>query len=295
MTCGRQAWRPGLWFVRVGTRAREIRDMIALQRLGWWALCVAGLGLASVDALAEGRAMRPRKYNPEDQTVEFFQAIDEGQLEVRFIPRDSSEARLRIRNATDKPLNIILPETFAGVPVMAQRGGGGMMGGGGGQAMGGGFGGGMGGMGGGMGGMGGGQFNVPAERLAEVKVPCVCLEHGKDEPRPRMPYEIRKLDTVTSKPQVEQLLRLFANGHVDQRAAQAAAWHLNNDMSWQELAAKQIERANGVSYSYFSAEEMQWALNAAEVAAQLVEKSQAEDSPESTSTGALHKIESGRQ
>ena len=63
------------------------------------------------------------------------------------------------------------------------------------QGMGGGMGGmmgggGMGGMmgGGGMGGMGmggmGGMMNIPAEKTTKFKVPLVCLEHGKLDPRP---------------------------------------------------------------------------------------------------------------
>lgn len=266
--------------------------MFERGRVGRVALCAAWLCLASTQADADGRAMRPRQFNPDDQTVEFFQALEAGQLEAKFIPRDSTEARLQVRNTTDKPLNVVLPETFAGVPVLAQigggfGGGGRGGGGGGGQGVGGGFGGGGGGFGGG--GMGGGQFNVPAERLAEVEVPCVCLEHGKAEPRPRMPYEIRPLDEFTTKPGVKQLLTFFANGQIDQRATQVAAWHLNNEMSWQELASKRIERANGTSYPYFSRDEMERAFAVTQAAMQLDE-----ESAESGSTSARH-VESGRQ
>jgi len=72
--------------------------------------------------------------------VEFFQAMNAGEIEVKFIPRDAAAANVLVKNLTDKPLHIQLPEAFAGVPVNAQFGMGGM-------------GGGMGGMGGGMGGM----------------------------------------------------------------------------------------------------------------------------------------------
>jgi hypothetical protein len=32
------------------------------------------------------------------------------------------------------------------------------------------------------------MFNVPAEKEGSFKVPCVCLEHGKAEPRSQMTY-----------------------------------------------------------------------------------------------------------
>ena len=82
-----------------------------------------------------------------------------GDIEVQFIPKNAEEARVLVKNKTKQPLRIEMPAAFAGVPVLAQfggggmggggMGGGGMGGGGGGQGMGGGMGGG--GMGGGMG------------------------------------------------------------------------------------------------------------------------------------------------
>jgi hypothetical protein len=95
------------------------------------------------------------------EQVEMFAGIKEGKIEVQLIPRDSSIATVVITNKGDKPVNIKLPATFAGVPILGQFGGGMGMGGGGMGGMGGGGmgmgGGGMGGMGGmGGGGMGGG-------------------------------------------------------------------------------------------------------------------------------------------
>ena len=52
----------------------------------------------------------------------------------------------------------------------------------------------MGGGMGGMGGMGGGMFNVPPEQTGKIKVPTVCLEHGKAEPHAKIPYEIKPID-----------------------------------------------------------------------------------------------------
>lgn len=192
-------------------------------------------------------AARPAKlgtYNPGDETVEMFAAMDAGNIQVRIIPKSSAEARIFIKNKTNKPLNVRLPKAFGAVPILAQ-GPGGMGMGGGGQALGG---------GGGMG--GGGMFNIPADKEGDVKVACVCLEHGKPEPRPKMAYAIKPIESVTTKPGVAEMLTDLGEGRIPQRAAQVAAWHLNNDMSWEELTAKRVELGDGRSYPYFTPGEL---------------------------------------
>ena len=96
------------------------------------------------------------------------------------------------------------------------------------------------------------MFNVPPEKIAQFKVPTVCLEHGKPEPRPAIAYEIQPIESVTDKPEVQELCRMLGTGQINQRAAQVAAWNLNNGMSWQQLAAKQLQYANGASEPYFT-------------------------------------------
>ncbi len=198
------------------------------------------------------------------QTVEMFQAMRDGQIEVRFIPKDAKEASLLIKNKTDKPLTVKLPDAFAAVPVLAQFDAGG------GtrssttsttQALGGGWGGGMMGGWGGMGmGMGGGMWNVPPEKVAQLKVPVVCLEHGKPDPRPAIPYQIKPLEEFTNTLGLREVLQALGSGLVSQRVAQAAAWHLQNGMSFQELASKQLRFANGARCSYFSPAEIRAAM-----------------------------------
>lgn len=202
-------------------------------------------------AAQSSRSSKISQYNPADETVDMFKAMDAGQISVRFIPKDSTQARVFIKNKTGKPLNVRLPEAFAATQVLAQGGGMGM----GGMQMGGG-GGGQG-MGGGAGMGGGGMFNVPAQKEANLKVPCVCLEHGKAEPRSQMTYTIKPVESFTTKPGVAEMLKDLDNYKIDQRAAQVAAWHLNNGMSWEQLVNKRIERIDGSSYPYFSADELQ--------------------------------------
>lgn len=281
---------------------------LGMRRLG--GLCLV-VGVACVPALvfAGDRSRARHDAAPAGEVVEMFTGIEKGQIEVQLIPKDSTQCNLLVKNKTDKPLSIKMPEAFAGVPVLAQLGAGGAMGGGaaggggrnrggaggggGGQMMGGGgmmggMSGGMGGMGGGggMGGMGGGMFNVAPEKVSQIKSPTVCLEHGKAEPRPGMKYEIRPIEAATDKPVVAEVCRMLGRGEVNQRVAQVAAWHLNNDMSWEELAKKHYKYANGMTKPYFSGEEVQAAMRLVTAATLAVEQAKPKAQPASSSSSS---------
>ena len=106
---------------------------------------------------------------------------------------------------------------------------------------------------GGMGGGGMGMFSVPAEQVAQLQMKSVCLEHGKPDPRSSMTYKLVPVDQVNSDPVLAAMLEKFVAGNIDQKAAQAAAWHISNNMSWQELAAKKIKHLGGApSEPYFT-------------------------------------------
>ena len=245
----------------------------------WWA---AGLGLLIAVALLPlllSAAERPARTPEAAETVEMFAAIENGQINVKLIPKDSKQSRVMIENKTKQPLNVKLPATFAGVPVLAQGfGAGGGMGGdlGGGGGGGGGnqsVGGGMGGMGGmGGGGMGGGFFSVPAEKVGQFKVTTVCLEHGKPEPRPAIPYQIKRLEEVSDKPEVQEVCRMVGEGQLPQRVAQLATWHFANGMSWEQLAAEKYRCANGTGVPAYSPQELQAAMQVAAAATKLVQE-----------------------
>ena len=286
-----------------------MRSGFKKRRLGL-ALAVV---LVSSLLMAAGPARKGADAGPAKtgETVEMFGAIKDGLIEVQLVPKDSTQCRVVFRNKTDKPLSVKLPEAFAGVPVLGQRaagmpGGGGMgarggrgggMGGYGGGGYGGGYGGGnqgfgggmMGGMGGmGMGGMGGmmggGFMNVAPEKVEHLNVPIVCLEHGKHDPKPTVKYEIRPIEQFTDKAGVREVCGMLGSGTLPQRVAQVAAWHLNNDMSWEQLATKQLRFANGTRRPYFSPNEVRAAVQLATVATNLAEqRKSAEPKPGSSS------------
>lgn len=273
--------------------------MVANMRT-WRSLSIAmaiALLTCSVLSAQEGRRRaRIGTYDANAQTVEMFAAIEKGDIAVKLIPKDSTECRVMIENKTDKPLNVKLPNAFAGVPVLAQQ-----LGGAGGRSSGSnrstgtgggnqGMGGGMGGMGMGGMGMGMGMFNVPPERVGQFKVATMCLEHGKAEPRAAVPYEIKPIESFTTKPGVRELCEMLGSGNVNQRAAQAAAWHLNNDMTWEQLAAKRLRHANGTSEPYFSAQEIQAAMQLSATAERTAKERQATEKPSTTKSTVTSEV-----
>lgn len=205
--------------------------------------------------------------------VDLFDGIDNGELIVRLIHKDESQGKVLIENATSEPLAVKLPDAFAGVHVLPQSVSGSL--GGIGQSSGGAFGGGGGGLGGGGaggGGAGGGFFNVAPEKVGQLEVVSVCLEHGKPEPRPSMTYEVRRIESEAKAPEIAELLKLLGAGRIDQRIAQAVAWHFNSGLSWEELAAKKVERLGGLDTPYYTVQELQTAAAAAKYLTEQVEE-----------------------
>ncbi len=260
-------------------------------------LAVCCLALVAETLTTEAQAGRKRpitklQFDPDAEKVDFFDGVKDKKFSVQIIPKNAMGGSVLIENLTKKPLTVKLPDAVVGVQVLQQFGaggggaggfgggcggmGGGMGGmgggmGGGGQMMGGGMMGGMGGgmmggMGGGMGGMGGmgggGFFSIPPEKIVKVPYTSVCLEHGKVEPHPRHTYRFFPVEDCVEDPAVQELIRIVATGKVNKQAAQAAAWHLANKMSWQELAAKHVDLlAGGGRLPYFSRAELVGAQN----------------------------------
>jgi hypothetical protein len=217
-------------------------------------------------------------YRSEHETVELFDAIGKGLLEVRLIPRDSAQVRLLVENKSGKPLNVAVPAALGASPVLAQfqgvpgfnngamdnapqqlgigapamqnQGGNPLLNLGGQNA---------------NGVPGIGIFNLAPEVVGQMKLVSVCLEHGKPNPRPTIRYELKRLEEVTSKPEVYEVCAMLGRGEISQKAAQAAAWHLNNGLSWNELEKERINAVFGLqSKQLFTAEQIEQAKAAVE-------------------------------
>jgi hypothetical protein len=235
------------------------------------------IGLSSI----EGNAARPAPVaRPEREQVELFAGIAQGQLDVKIFPRDSRESRLMVANRTERPLAVVFPDSFAAVPVVAQfqnaagqphgnkehqpigmapplnnNVGGPMFNN---LAVPGGN---------NLGAPAGNRFffNLEPEKVGQLRLRTVCLAYGKAEPNPRVPYELRPFEAVHCQPGVRELCRLLATT-ADQKAVQAAAWHLNNGLTWEQLKNKRNKLTLGLSEPIFTARELKQGRQLAETA-----------------------------
>ena len=290
-----------------------------LRRVGLVTACVALVAVAQL--IGAGKSpMKILKYDPAAEKMQMFDAIESGQLKVRVVAHDAKGGNMYFENLSGKPLTVEVPQALAIVHILKQFGGGmggGGMGGGmggmggmqGGQGMGGGMGGGqmggggMGGMqggmggggmmGGGMGGRGGGGggfFSIPAERVAQVPYLGVCLNHGKPDPSPRMTYIPIRLENAVQDKVLREMLRLYGMGRIDFTIAQAAAWHITDKLSWDQLAAKKEFTLPGVYSSQvptFTVAQLQAAHELLTVSAKMAEeraKSEPEVQPSTVKT-----------
>ena len=263
--------------------------MKSFVKLGVFVLAVGSL-LPIVRA-ADKTASDSKTVAVSNEPVDLFQAIDEKTVDVKFLAKNDHDARVLIKNNTKQPVTLKMPSAFAGVP-LAQfggggggRGGGGLGGGGrgggggggggqqsvGGGGLGGGGGGGLG--GGGGGGGGGGFFSVPPEETAKLDVEVVCLDHGLRTPNASSAYKLVPAEEfLENKPEVVELLAAFGRGELQHQAVQAAAWHLNSDVPWDQLAAKlQGTRRSINRPPYFTRQEIQAGMAYANEAQRLAE------------------------
>src|SRR5882757_254824 len=128
---------------------------------------IFGVSLVSVAMFSQSASAADEQTTPKG--TDLFQALDNHQVDVKFIAKSDHDARVLVKNNTNQPLHLQMPEAFAGVPALAQFGGGGGAGGGGG---------------------GGGFFSVPPEETAKIDVPVVCLNHGLREPNSSAAYNL---------------------------------------------------------------------------------------------------------
>jgi hypothetical protein len=113
-------------------------------------------------------------------------------------------------------------------------------------------------------------FAVSAGQTLAIRVPTVCLEYGRREPTPRMPYRLEPLTTVSEDPKLALVLGGLASGHLTQKVTQAAAWHIASGRTWEQLAAEVIDRAGGdPDLPMFTAAELAAARKAVELATRL--------------------------
>ncbi|MEQ1903754.1 MAG: hypothetical protein ABL888_06195, partial [Pirellulaceae bacterium] len=100
-------------------------------------------------------------------------------------------------------------------------------------------------------------FNIPPGRDGMVSVKTVCLEHGKTDPTPKSNYTIRPIDELNTDPRLKKLIEMLATDQVNHGVAQAAAWNIANEVSWDALARKnRVELLGGYTEKFFTLEQV---------------------------------------
>ena len=83
-----------------------------------------------------------------------------------------------------------------------------------------------------------------------------------------MAYKIIRFEEFTDNASVKELCRHLGHGTIAQNTAQAAAWHLANGKTWDELAAmpRMVSKYLGTEM-YFTSSELRNAANASRLLA----------------------------
>ena len=121
------------------------------------------------------------------------------------------------------------------------------------------------------------SYSIAPEKSVTETVRTLCLEHGKADPTPKMKYEMRPLEDVTSRREVQVVCAMRGNDAVNPDAAQAAVWNLNNDMGWDELASKRTRSMGVLPQPYFDPAVLDAAQRLTEDASVIAEQLEAEE------------------
>lgn len=261
------------------------RRVTRLWLAGWLAVCGAATGAEST-----GRVLLKPKFLPDAERMGLFDALAAGLIDARMMPRDATGGSLFLENLSDRPLTIELPEAVVGVQVLPQFGnlfqqagngqgnaGNGGQGAGANQPVGAGF----------QGNFGNGAtpnlignapfnqaprqnfFSIPPERIARVPYHSVCLEHGAVDPKRGNVYRLVQVNEFSADPRLPHLLKQVGAQAESTAALQAAAWHIVNGMSWEQLQAKPFHRAAAPDTPYFESRDLQTARRLVEQVEQL--------------------------
>lgn len=135
-------------------------------------------------------------------------------------------------------------------------------------------------------------FAIPPESTREFRVATVCVEHGKPNPRSMVKYELVRPEEVGVGPELADALAGYGRGESDQEAMQAAAWHLANGKTWDELRKMSRMAAVNAQTPVFTKQELAAARRLVEASRQRIAaaKQKASETPGATKVVALPKL-----
>ncbi len=283
--------------------------------------CLAGIvATAFFTSVAEAESPRrlptitKPKFDPDAEKVAFFEATKAGTLEAWLIPENEAGGFVFIENKSDVPLTVKMPAAFVGVQNLKQflngngNGNNNIFGPNNQQSQNQGATGGNQSVGGGTAQTGNNNngfqlngnnngnnrqpnnffapgapfFSIPPQRRVKLQFNSVCLNHGLKTPSRRNRYHLVSVDDYTNDEQLKELLTWVATGKVPQKTAQAATWHLTDEMSYQQLAAKKEHHLGGAVSQFFSRTDIRQSKQLVEFVDQQIaqRKKEAKNSPQ---------------
>jgi hypothetical protein len=204
------------------TRLAVVRCLVGIAAVG--AMPVAHLSAGETDGVC------------------LYDAMEAEQVEVRCIAVNGAKSNISISNLTNEVLSIRLPDALVAVPAaradedsseakLGRRGSSKIEC----QAVGGSF------VSNGRSSRSVGEGNSALLKLAPKKTrklaaTTVGLEFGKAVPNARVEYKLVRPESKLDDPRLMELFRQLGNNQVKPFVGQAIAWHLTDDMSWNELS-----------------------------------------------------------
>ncbi|MCA9054129.1 MAG: hypothetical protein KDA75_09850 [Planctomycetaceae bacterium] len=234
----------------------------SIAAAGWFSLLVFHALLPAGEP--RSRILLNPQFDPDAARIALFEGIESGALDAKMMPRDEQGGAVFVQNLTDQALTVEMPDAFVGVQVLPQLNlqlplnGSDLFSGNQQQNQ----------QAGQNQPVGGGTsrnqnnssandpfptfFSVPPERTARIEYASVCLEHGAVSPRRGNVYRLVRVEEFTTDPRLAALLTKVARREGKASALQAAAWHLANDMNWDDLQALQFRHVNAPDSPWFA-------------------------------------------
>lgn len=240
--------------------------------------------------------IRQLSLDPEARVVDMFDGEMDGQLGLRMVAQSPKSGLVFVTNRSSESLTVAVPKAVVGIHILPQFGQGQGLGNQNGFGQGSGLGNNQAGGGGGLGqntggtlgpmgnnqgflgqnganGLnpaGNGFFSIPPGKTVQLQLSSVCLSYGRPDPTPAMKYKLVRVEDQVCDPALRELLAGI-NERSDRDAVQAAAWHLANGLSWEQIAKLSNQRLPGVFTPMFTAGEIRNGRTLVETAKELAE------------------------
>lgn len=123
-----------------------------------------------------------------------------------------------------------------------------------------------------------GFATIPPGKTVQFSLKSVCLNYGRPEPMSKMTYRLIPVEAYSKDPVLAELLESYSP-RVDQDAMQAAAWHVANEMNWNQISHLPLRSLAATSAKLFQPNDVQAAQKLVEGAQERIKSRPKTDRP----------------